>query len=352
MKFHEYSDIWSVCKKSGMAEERQWNTRDQMYSFLALHMSDQLSRRHLYFDQLWHHMQCPYYDVYPSIIPMLTKINLDLSGEYINETYLNNKAEADLLIANLNAQLSTTVGLAHWLQLDAQFNAYICTNSFLPHLLVRLPECDHALSFDDPVRGKTFVKTIFVSFQPVNMKFVAGYKGDTLIYGLTIGIDVGEKVSNNMGFNIPTYLINCIPLNGNSLESTMNLLPRHESAEEGVIVPNKIIIDCVKLCLTLRLIKDDPDLIEPDVMSKDRCRYDSADPVLKNMLIQKAIRRGKYAFKIGHLLESSNMSPHLRRPHPALVWTGEGRRVPKIVARKGSIVHRERVKQVPTGYKP
>ena len=27
--------------------------------------------------------------------------------------------------------------------------------------------------------------------------------------------------------------------------------------------------------------------------------------------------------------------PHYRRPHPALVWTGHGRAVPRIVLRKG-----------------
>jgi len=33
-----------------------------------------------------------------------------------------------------------------------------------------------------------------------------------------------------------------------------------------------------------------------------------------------------------------------------LVWTGHGRAVPRIVPRKGSVVHREVVEKVPSGF--
>ena len=39
-----------------------------------------------------------------------------------------------------------------------------------------------------------------------------------------------------------------------------------------------------------------------------------------------------------------------RRPHMTLVWTGHGRTVPRIVPRKGSVVHREVVEKVPMGW--
>jgi hypothetical protein len=42
--------------------------------------------------------------------------------------------------------------------------------------------------------------------------------------------------------------------------------------------------------------------------------------------------------------------PHFRRPHMTLVWTGSGRRVPRVVPRRGSIVHREAVEKLPTGF--
>jgi hypothetical protein len=42
--------------------------------------------------------------------------------------------------------------------------------------------------------------------------------------------------------------------------------------------------------------------------------------------------------------------PHYRKPHPALYWTGEGRKIPKIVFRRGAIVQGKKLKEVPTGF--
>ena len=50
----------------------------------------------------------------------------------------------------------------------------------------------------------------------------------------------------------------------------------------------------------------------------------------------------------GNVGQQIEVMPHYRRPHPALVWTGHGRAVPRIVMRKGSVVHREVLARVPT----
>ena len=43
--------------------------------------------------------------------------------------------------------------------------------------------------------------------------------------------------------------------------------------------------------------------------------------------------------------------PHVRAASPAaLYWTGEGRKVPKIRFRRGSIVHRKKFASMPTGF--
>jgi hypothetical protein len=64
-------------------------------------------------------------------------------------------------------------------------------------------------------------------------------------------------------------------------------------------------------------------------------------------LVEKAKRRGKFGFSLGKNIE---VVPHIRRPHPALVWTGVGRSIPKIIMRAGSVVHRDKISQIPTGY--
>ena len=63
--------------------------------------------------------------------------------------------------------------------------------------------------------------------------------------------------------------------------------------------------------------------------------------------VHRAHRRGKLGWNVGQRVE---VMPRYRRSHPALVWTGHGRAVPRIVMRKGSVVHREMLARVPTGF--
>ena len=44
------------------------------------------------------------------------------------------------------------------------------------------------------------------------------------------------------------------------------------------------------------------------------------------------------------------VSPHMRVPHFAIRWTGKGRTKPKLVPVKGSLVNREKILPIPTGY--
>ena len=100
----------------------------------------------------------------------------------------------------------------------------------------------------------------------------------------------------------------------------------------------------VKVALTVNLLANDPSIIEPDVLKADRQKYNEThDP----KYVAKAKRRGVVGWKIGESYEST---PHYRRPHFGLRWTGKGRGVPRIVPVKGSVVHRKKIAQVPTGY--
>lgn len=106
-----------------------------------------------------------------------------------------------------------------------------------------------------------------------------------------------------------------------------------------------LVQNCLRLCAMLCLLADDPEVIAPDVFADDRQKYEASggDP----KYVERAHRRGKLGWNVGEKIE---VMPHYRRPHPALVWTGHGRVLPKIVMRKGSIVHREVVDRVPTGF--
>jgi hypothetical protein len=85
-------------------------------------------------------------------------------------------------------------------------------------------------------------------------------------------------------------------------------------------------------------------VIEPDVLSKDRAKFDQTGD---EKYVAKAHRRGKVGWNVGRRVE---VIPHYRRPHMMLAWTGPGGATPKIVPRRGSVVHRNVVEKVPTGY--
>jgi hypothetical protein len=79
-------------------------------------------------------------------------------------------------------------------------------------------------------------------------------------------------------------------------------------------------------------------------LAGDRAKFEQTGD---RRYVDKARRRGKVGWDVGRRLE---VIPHYRRPHMALAWTGRGRAVPRVVPRKGSVVHREVVEKAPSGF--
>ena len=110
---------------------------------------------------------------------------------------------------------------------------------------------------------------------------------------------------------------------------------------------------CFRFLGFLGLLAAGSDLVTPVILSKDRAKFDSlTDEQERLMIINRAARRLGVGADIGRDMEAERLAsgPHYRKPHPALYWTGEGRRIPKIVFRRGSIVQGRKLKEVPTGY--
>jgi len=249
--------------------------------------------RHAEFDKAWHESGAPFYDVYPSVVPMLTSLNLEIPGKLIKQPH------------------------------------------GLKNLVLRLPEDKNCIKY-----GELNVRTLFMSFQSCSE-----YVGSTkIVDGICIGIDIGEYTEEGM----PVFTIRVFPLDDRPIEETMKSLAEHSSFKDGHQVPEDLIDDCVRLALTVCLIGENPELIEPYVLNKDAQKFEQANEKRRLELIDRAKRRGKYGFSLGASIEKA---PHFRRPHLATVWTGTGRTIPKIVMRKGSVVHRDKIEQIPTGYK-
>ena len=159
--------------------------------------------------------------------------------------------------------------------------------------------------------------------------------------GLSLLIDIGETMAGNVP--ICTYR-NFPRKTGLTVEESLAGLKMDCFAEIGIVIPEDLMMDCVRLCCTLCLIENNPEIISPDVLSDDRAKYDQSHD---QKYIDKAHRRGKVGWDVGRHVE---VMPHYRRPHMTLVWTGRGRAMPRIVPRRGSVVHREVVEKVPMGW--
>jgi len=238
-------------------------------------------------ERTWENARKPYYAVWPSIVPMLTRLNLDLDSSLI--------------------------------QLP------------LPALCIRFPKEKNPLAFD-------------WKDEPVHIRcMMMGEINEGR--GLSILIDVGEGMTDGEGFGVPIYTYrNFRRKSGLTVEEALREIGSNELAELGVQIPEELIIDCVRLCCSLCLLENDPSVIEPDVLSKDRGKFEQTGD---EKYIDKAHRRGKVGWNVGKRME---VAPHYRRPHMTLVWTGTGRAVPKVVPRRGSVVHREKVEKVPSGF--
>lgn len=106
------------------------------------------------------------------------------------------------------------------------------------------------------------------------------------------------------------------------------------------------IIDAIRLYVGIQLLANDPEFIQPDVLNKDRAKFAETGD---QKYVEKAKRRGKFGWNVGEHLENV---PHLRRPHFGIrygYWGGE-EITPRLRPVKGAVVHRDKMRRIPTGY--
>jgi hypothetical protein len=284
MDFYTYTTTRDACSRAGFDGDGEAFYEAAMTDSLAVQSSQfffQLSN-----ERDWEQARRPYYSVWPSIVPMLTRLNLALDSGLI--------------------------------QLP------------MPALCIRLPKQQNPMTFEWQGRSHEI------------RCMLMGDMGEG--QAISILTDVGEVMNNGM-FDVPIYTYRNFPRRaGLTVEASLAGLGRGVTADLGVRIPDDLLTDCVRLCCSLCLLENDPSVIEPDVLSKDRAKFESSGD---QRYVDKAHRRGKVGWNVGRHIE---VAPHYRRPHMALVWTGRGRAVPKVVPRRGSVVHREKVEKVPSGF--
>lgn len=197
----------------------------------------------------------------------------------------------------------------------------------------------------EPICNREKLRSILVGKLPTNWaeKTKFGEGPDYSVHpGLSCWMDFGEithEFADRLKFEIPIYKYVQFPLvPGKSVEEIISTVP-HYNPEE-----NTCIEEALRFVMGLCLLANDPEVIKPDVLDRDRIKYEEKPD---QTIVDRAHRRGKVGWLVGADWE---MIPHYRRPHFALRWTGEGRKVAKIVPVKGAVVHRSKLTDVPEGY--
>ncbi len=291
MQFYDYLTTrdWSKC--AGRLKFASDPTKFYADQFaIALGLRWPACANQMIFERAWEVAHRPYYNLYPAIVPMLVRLNLALDSSLVKLP--------------------------------------------LPVFSVRLSQDPRPLSFND--RGTDYhIRSMLVA----QSNGLQGPKGE--YPGVVIWLDTGERDTIG-GAVVPVNTYINVPLAaGMTLEDALHALPYEPNMFRGMQLPEEIRTACVRLVCTICLLGDNPELIEPDVLNRD------AGKPITDAIIDRAKRRGKYGWNIGKGIE---VIPHVRRPHPALVWTGHGRTVSRIVLRKGSLIHREAIERIPSGF--
>lgn len=277
MQFHDYTTAWQI-NRPGLPRD---TSATKFYREARRMVRDNVLACQFDAEAIWIAERRPYYSVWPSIIPSLLRLHLDLDAGLIRLP--------------------------------------------LPQLLVRF-----AVGHEPEIEGQE-VRQILAGMGPATNG----------VNGLSLLVDFGDKADDGTSTNA---YIGLPLLVGQSLEHCLSPEYHDMRCAQPAVTRKLSLVGCVRLVCTLCLLANDPDLIEPEPLADDQQKYDDNPD---QRLIDKALHRGKRGWRVGARLQAD---PHYRRPHVALRWTGEGRKIPRIVPVKGSIVHRRRMAEMPTGY--
>jgi len=159
--------------------------------------------------------------------------------------------------------------------------------------------------------------------------------------GVSVGSFDGKLSAIGPDMSVPLVDMWVFPSTDEPLRTVLDSLRIAAPLQTSLTVRDKVL----SLVTTLCLLDSDPELIAPYVLTNDEAKAITQADI--DRLSAKARRRGRYGWDVGKSIE---VMPHYRRPHTALFWTGEGRKVPVIRLRKGALVHRSKIESIPTGY--
>lgn len=274
MEFYKYRSIWTAAKKAAIFEGKvvDKSTVYQAARDMFEKRNDKINFRRTMLEEGWERLKQPYYNIWPAIVPMLLKLNLNTPTAHLD----------GLSVQPIEIRLPTKLEMPE-----------LCS-----------------------------VRSIIMGYGSVGKAGVVPCKGLRVTYDTR---------------SVPGGYLE-IPL---VLNKTVEDLCKYY--DNGIGEATAVI----RLCTCIALINNNPDIIAPDILVSDKDKWIAASEDERLRLIEKAKERGKNGWNVGAGIEHI---PHYRRPHPALVRIGKGRTLTRIVMRKGSVVHRGKITEVPSGY--
>lgn len=203
----------------------------------------------------------------------------------------------------------------------------------VPSILLKLPKTNHGLSWEDAT-AKHYVQIVMVSRRNDFISVAFYCDADRNKHGGSWAFPIQPKPEDGWDTNATFATL---------IKNPKKLFERVPDGE----VPQSIYEQVMRLVAFVCLIDPtDPDLVSPDLLNKDleKAKHRPED---METFIARAHRMGKW-WSIGRGME---ISPPYRRAYFELRWTGEGRSIPKIVPVRGAWIHRDRLTDLPTGFK-
>lgn len=287
MEFHRFITMEEVLQQYGCPKDKAKDLINRLrYVLFISNKYNTGSASQGQFEYIWQKKRKPYYNIYPSVIPLLTKIDLN---------FPSNKVELP------------SIGC-------------IC---------FRFPK-------KNPLHP---IKSVLVA----NTKTKEG-EG----VGLLIDMDeVYHDLDLNVTLPLYTYLI--FPLDENPVIDNILNVPVESGSFSAPDFTKGILLDVIKVIITSFLIVKGGDdlLINPDVLGKDEYKFKTATPEQKKTIVERAFRRRGPGWEIGKYYEKG---PYVVPPHPQRYWIGKGRTKVIVKTRSGYTVHKDQITKLPTGF--
>lgn len=316
MQFFDHFDTFSLFKKNRSSVPELSNPSWENFYDITIQSNIRAGDFSTYFcmklQKEWYQGEKPYYHIYPAIFPMVEKLKLDVPCNQLR-----------LPVRDLSVRFPSDVN-----------HQYKIGNTVLHHFF-----CRH-------VTSEEFKESV-AKFAELNPKFIMGENPDDGIFFFisSTELETKQKETHVSYFALP--LSGSVTVEESFVDRQPLAMYKSGNTVENDAETKSFFSAVLRFCAAICLIGNDAELITPDVLAKDREKFNKANDEQKKLIIDRAVRRGKNGFLLGANLE---MIPHYRRPHLALVWTGKGKKTPKIVMRKGSVVHREKIVEVPSGF--